>query len=163
MAITNQKSTQETNRTANPPVKNPAYNSGGRERVAYFGFTQSGIGDIGSTVDLINLPPGKVRLLKTDSKFVCSAFGALRTLSIGHLAYTKPDGSAVAAVTDNILTAGDVSAAAAIACGAGANALGDDPTILFESKDGVTLQASVAGGTIPDLATLKGFFTFVVD
>lgn len=162
MSVTTQKSTQETNRTATPPVK-AAGNERGRVGCLYFDFTQSGAGDANSLVNLATLPAGKVRLLKTGSEFICSAFGASRTLDIGYLAHTKGDGTAVSASVDGILDGGDVSAAAKLACGAGTNALGTDPSILFDSKEGVTIQAKCLGDTLPDAATLKGFFLYVID
>lgn len=161
MATTAQKSAQETNRTASPPVKIPVYEQGGKERIFYFNHAQVGAGDAGSTVDLVTLPPGKWRLCKNMSHVSCSAFGASRTLDIGYTAYTAGDGSAVSAGADKILDGGDVSAIATLTGGAGTNALTVDPTILFDSKTGVLLQAVVAGGTIPDAATLKGYFTVV--
>lgn len=163
MAVTTQKSTQETNRTAVPQVQGTTQELHGRIRIAYFNFTQSGAGDANSLVNLVTLPPGKVRLLKPSSVFICSAFGAARTLDIGFLAHTKLDGTAVAASIDTILDGADVSAAAGVACGADTNGLGTDPTILFDSKEGVTIQAKVLGDTIPDAATLKGYFQYVVD
>lgn len=163
MAVTTQKSTQETNRTATPPKMNPSYNDKGRKRAVYFSFTQDGAGDANSLANLVHLPPGNVRLIKDESRFVCSAFGAGRTLDIGYLAHTKQDGTAVAASIDGILDGADVSAAAAVACGAGTNALGTDPTILFDSQEGVTIQAKCLGDTLPDGATLAGYFTIVID
>lgn len=163
MAVTTQKSTQETNRTATPVTPAEAYDYHGKLRFAYFSFTQSGAGDANSLANLVTLPPGKVRLLKTKSEFVCSAFGAARTLDIGYLAHTKLDGTAVNASIDTILDGGDVSAAAKLICGAGTNALGTDPTILFDSKEGVTIQAKCLGDTLPDAATLKGFMAYVVE
>ena len=53
----------------------------------------------------------------------------------------------------------DVSAAAAAA--SLAQAAGADPTMLFETRDGLMIQAAVAGGTIPAAATLKGYIVYV--
>jgi len=164
MGVTTEKSTQETNRTATPPVKNPSYNEHGRVRTAYFAFNQgAAAGDATSTQDLVTLPPGIVRLIKTDSKFVCSAFGSSRTLDIGYAAHTNADGTAVPLSANAILDDADVSAAAKLECGAGTGALGTDPTILFDSREGVKLYATVAGGTIPAGATIKGYFKYVTD
>ncbi|HEY6872785.1 MAG TPA: hypothetical protein VI298_08680 [Geobacteraceae bacterium] len=162
-AITAQNSTQYGNEVASPPVKNSTREKGGKHRLAYFSFKQNGVGDIGSTCLLVTLPAGKVRLLKPDGKYVCSAFGAGRTLSLGNAAYIASDGTPVAAAVDNISDSADVSAAAAVNMGAGANALGTDPTILFDSKNGVVLQATVEVGTIPDAATLSGYFVYVIE
>lgn len=163
MAVTTQKSTQETNRTATPVTPAEAYDYHGKKRIAYFSFTQSGAGDANSLANLVTLPPGKVRLLKTKSELVCSAFGAGRTLDIGYLAHTNLDGTAVVASVDAILDGADVSAAAKVICGAGTNALGTDPTILLNSREGVTIQAKCLGDTLPDGATLKGFFAYVIE
>lgn len=162
-AVTTQDSTQYANQLATPPIKNPPYDEYGKVRTLYFSHTQVVAGDANSLVNMVKIPPGKYRLLKTDSKFNSSVFGAARTLDIGHLAYTKMDGTAVAAAVDTILDGADVSAAATLTCGAGTNALGTDPTILFDSKDGVVIQAKVLGGTIPDAATLKGYFKIVAE
>lgn len=163
MAVTAQKSAQETNRTALPPVLNPAYDWKGKTRKFYFSHTQAGAGDANSTVDLVTLPPGKWRLLKTESLYVCSAFGAARVLDVGYLAHTKIDGTAVNAAADVIDDGADASAAASKRMGTGTNGLGTDPTILFDSRDGVTIQAKVLGGTIPDLATLNGYITAIAE
>lgn len=163
-AVTTESSTEYTNETASPPVKVASSTKGGKQRIAYFSFTQSAaVGDANSTANLVKLPPGKVRLLKPESRFVCSAFGAARLLDIGYLAHTKGDGTAVAASQDTILDGGDVAAAAKLECGAGTNGLGTDATILFDSRDGVSIQALCSGGTIPAGATLKGFFTYVIE
>lgn len=162
-AVTTQNSTQYGNNVATPPVPNASYDEYGKQRTLYFSHTQSGAGDANSLVNMVRVPPGKYRLIKTESKFNCSAFGAGRTLDIGFLAYTKRDGTAVAASVDTILDGADVSAAANLSCGLGTNALTADPTILLDSKDGITIQAKVLGDTIPDGATLKGYFTLVAE
>ena len=163
MAVTTQKSTQETNRTSSPPVKNQPYDESPKKRILYFSHTQVGAGDATSTVDLVSLPAGKVRLLKREVHLVCSAFGVARTLDIGYTAHTQPDGTAVVAAADVILDGADVSALANLQGGVGTNALTADPTILFNSKSGVLIQAVVAGGTIPDAATLSGWVTYVAE
>lgn len=164
MAVITENSTQYGNNIASPVAVNPAYNEHGRIRFAYFSFTQgAAAGDANSLQNLVRLPAGKVRLLKTLSEFICSAFGAARTLDIGYLAHTNMDGTAVVASIDTILDGGDVSAAAKLACGAGTNALGTDPTILFDSREGVVIQSKCLGDTIPAGATLKGFFAYVTE
>ena len=159
--VTTQNSTQYANNIATPPVKNASYDEFAKQRTYYFTHTQVGAGDANSLVNLVKIPAGKYRLLKTESRFVCSAFGAARTLDIGYLAYTKSDGTAVVASIDTILDGADVSAAANL--GAGTNALGTDPSMILDSRDGITIQAKVLGDTIPDGATLKGYFTIVAE
>ncbi len=164
MALTAEKSTQITNMEAIPPVNLQTNERHGRLRLAYFSFTQgAAAGDANSTADLVKLPAGRVRVLKTVSELICSAFGAARVLDIGHTGYTQMDGTVVAASADTILDGADVSAAVKVIMGAGTNALTTDPSVVYESKLGLTVQAIVAGGTIPVAATLKGFIVYVLD
>jgi hypothetical protein len=157
MAVTTEKSTQVSNKTATPPVNNPAYNEGGDLKVFYFSFTQgSAAGDANSTADLLTMPPGKYRILLDQGNVTCSAFGASRTLDLGYTAYTNYDGTAVTADEDGFISAADISAAATVATSE-ALAAGADRTYFVDSKEGFTLRAKCAGGTIPVGATLKGY------
>jgi hypothetical protein len=163
MAVTAEKSTQVSNGESKPAIMNPSHEWDGKYRIRYFEHVQSVAGDAGSTVDLVKLPAGKVRVLRAESKLWASAFGAARTLDVGYLAHTKDDGfkTPVAAVVDHFIDGLDVSAAT------NATLFNQDdvtiPTSLFESEDGVTIQAIVAGGTIPLNATLKGYVAFIVE
>lgn len=163
MAVTEQSSTQVSNVESKPAIMNPSHEWDGKVRYRYFDFTQSGAGDANSLANLVKLPAGKVRVLRAESKLWASAFGAARTLDVGYLAHTKDDGlkTPVAAVVDHFIDGLDVSAAT------NATLFNQDdvtvPTTLFESEDGVTIQAIVLGGTIPDLATLKGYIAFIVE
>lgn len=160
MAITAQKSVQMTNPTLLPNVQNETNVSTGKFRIKYFDFTQVGAGDIGSTVELVQLPYGRVRILRDMCRVSSSVFGAARTLDVGLKAYTKFDGTAQAAAASALKAAADVSAAATNTLAAAAGA---DPTLYIESNAGVVVQATVAGGTIPDGATLKGYIVYVTD
>ena len=132
----------------------------GRLRLAYFDFTQSGVGDANSIAVLTELPAGRVRVLRHLSSIATSAFGAGRTLDIGHNGYTAFDGTAVAAAEDQLVDGRDVAAAASAAPAAAAGA---DPTVLYNSRDGVEIRAKVLGGTIPAGATIKGVLVYVMD
>ena len=161
MAATAEKSTQVSNASATPPVKNPAYNEGGDLKVFYFDFTQgAAAGDAGSTADLLSMPPGKYRILLDQSCISCSAFGASRVLDVGYTAYTNYDGTAVSADLDAFVTDADISAVATIALTEALSA-GADRTYFVDSKEGFTLKATVAGGTIPASATLTGYVVIV--
>lgn len=160
MPITNQKSTQVANRDKNPPVQNKPYDIGGKVRIVKFDFTQSGVGDIGSTADLCKIPAGTGLIIKTLSRLKWSAFGVSRTLSIGHTGFTKSNGTTVAAAPDVIETSRDVSAAGQSFLGVGANAAPSE-FIEYDSQDEITIRAIVAGGTIPDGATLTGWIAYV--
>lgn len=149
---THQLSAENTLETAAGPAKlDPA--SDGLVHFAYFKHTQVGAGAIGSTVALRKMPAGRVRILGTMSRVNNSAFGASRTLGVGHTGYQGVDGVAVAAAASLLLSAGDVAAA-------GGLPLVGFPVI--ESMAGFTLLATVAGGTIPDAATLEGVIAYTV-
>lgn len=160
MAVTAQKSTQLTNAEAVPVVRTHGVDLSGKLRVAYFDFTQDGAGDATSTVDLVELPNGRVRVYPELSHIKFSAFGASRVLDIGYLAHTDQNGDAVSADTDYFATDVDVSSAGTAKL---SEALDAATTKLFQSRDGVVIQANVAGGTIPDAATLSGFVVYAMD
>lgn len=162
MATTAQVSTQATSQVAANAHLEPNETSG-RLRIAYYDFTQSGAGDAGSTVDLHYLPAGRIRIMSKLSYITCSAFGAARTLDIGYTAYTDQAGASVAADADALADGLDVSAAADLQCGLSTAAGVAATTLLTNGRDRVKLQAVVAGGTIPDAATLNGFFIYVND
>lgn len=162
MAVTSEKSTQETRRATTPLVKTPGREYNGRKVTFHFDFTQgAAAGDANSLADLIMLPAGKIRVLPQESKIQCSAFGAARTLDIGLLAHVNLDKTAVAATIDTLLDGGDVSAAAILTMGAGTNALVTH--LDLDSREGVVVQAKVLGDTIPAGATLSGYITAVID
>lgn len=166
MAVTTEKSTQVTNMEASPPVHLKPSDLRGRVRVARFQFTQgAAAGDATSTADLVKIQGGSqgLTILKSMSRVVCSAFGASRVLDIGHTGYTNQDGTAVAADADILLDGADVSAIANLPLGVGTNALGTDDAFDVDSVGEVTIQAVVAGGTIPAGATLNGEIFYVND
>lgn len=163
MAVTTEKSAQLNNVDAKPPVMNHASQSHGRKRVMAFEFTQgAAAGDATSTQDLIKLPAGKCRLYLNEAWMAGSAFGASRTLNVGWTAYVDPDGAAVVADPNGLDNAIDVSSAAQAQLGS-AVAAANGKMIDFDSRDGVLIQAVVAGGTIPAAATLKGYITYAQD
>lgn len=158
MAITNQNSTQLAAALAEPSEYMDPSEHSGKKRASYFSFTQSGAGDADSTIVLAKLPAGRLRIVLDETRIANSALGSGRTLNIGLQAYTSKDGSAVAA-DDDALKAGVAAASAATA--AISAAAGADPTVFVNSRDGVTIEATVKGGTIPDAATLFGVITYI--
>jgi hypothetical protein len=156
---TTQNSTQYGNQIAIPPVYMEAEQFYGKLRVLKFNFTQAGAGSAASVAQLLRLPAGKVMLCAGQSQIKTSAFGASRTLSLGYAAYKLQDGTTQAASAAAISSAVDVSAAIAWTPGA---ALADG-TLTFTSRAGVLLIATVAGGTIPDLATIQGTYVIAVE
>ena len=160
MAVTAQESAQLANTTAVRETHNPTHDWHGRLRLARFTFTQSGAGDADSTAALVRLPAGSVRVLLAESRVANSAFGASRTLDLGWQAHTDRSGAAVAADDDGLDAAQDVATAGAYSP---IGTVGGDETRLFQSQAGVVIEAKVAGGTIPDGATLNGYLVYVQD
>lgn len=115
-----------------------------------FDFTQgAAAGDATSTQGLCYLPAGRWRIL---GAFIdTSAFGASRTLDIGWDAFTQHDGTAVVADPNGLVAAKDVSAAL-VAWGLNVATA----HVVLESRADVLIYSTVAGGTIPAGATIKG-------
>lgn len=161
MAVTNQNSTEYANLIAVPLVRNETTDWNGRLRFQRFTFTQSGAGDATSTVTLTKLPAGRVRVFNRLTSITTSAFGSARTLDYGWAAYNSGvDGSTVNADADGLDAARDVSAAISYNP---TGTVGGDETYLFNSASGVVLNMTVAGGTIPNGATINGYLVYTQD
>ncbi len=125
--------------------------SGGRVGMVTWNHAQGATaGDATSVQRLQKLPAGKILLVRCAVIF--SAFGSSRVLDVGYEAHTTTAGAAVSAAAEGIYADIDVSAAGTK----------DTPLALpFDSADGVVLFSTVAGGTIPTTATIKGFAQFI--
>jgi hypothetical protein len=102
-------------------------------------------------IDLIRMPPGRVRILPWLSRYWSSAWGASRTLSLGNRAYSsRPSAQAVqeAELGTTFLNAVDVSAAV------NAVAFGTSKKFDIYSVTEWTIFATIGGGTMPAGATL---------
>lgn len=159
MAVTTQYSTQyqAVHRDVPPSVRS-ADEYYGKLRAYAFNFTQSGAGDANSLAVLTKFH-GRTRFISHLSKVYHSAFGTSRTLDLGWAAYNDPNGVAVAADEDGLDAAVNVAAAGSFT----PDALTGNETKLFETKDGVDIQAKVEAGTIPDAATIDGLFVVMVE
>lgn len=133
-------------------------NDHGKLRIQYFNLPATTVaGDATTTVDLCDLPHGRVRLIPTLSRINVSAFGASRTLDVGHREYQKrddPSEDLEAESADAFIDGLDVSSAVAD------QAFGTGSKYDMYSKSGVTLFATVLGGTIPIGATISGFVVY---
>lgn len=130
----------------------------GKLRFAYFNLPATiVVGDATTIVDLCELPSGQVRVLPHLSRISTSAFGAGRTLSVGHYAYTKADNTTEASNATAFIAALDVSAA--VAAAVWGTAIKYD----MYSKGGVTLFATVNVNTIPVGATIEGFCAYLYE
>lgn len=160
MGVTTQTATEITNAESLPRVANNNIDVMGKLRFANITFTQSGAGDAGSSVALVDLPQGRVKVLANLSTIRVSALGSSRVMDIGFDAYTDWKGASVSADDDYFATDVDVSAAATVLF---SEALNGASTKEFRSKSGVRLRATVAGGTIPDAATINGYVVYVIE
>lgn len=150
--MANQNSTQYANTQTVPATMNDVCDEHGRVRVRAFDFTQSGAGADGDTVTLCQLPAGTVRILGV--QIVNSALGASRVIKVGHTGYTNLSNTAVAADDDAFLVNTSVASAGSI------NGVASSK---LSSKTGLTVRATITGGTIPDAATLNGQILYTLD
>ncbi len=160
MAVTTQKGDQVTNLDATPPVVENTANMHGRMRIAYFSHTQSGAGDANSTVEVVRLPAGKVRLLGALSRIEHNWTVSTVDMNVGWAAYVDIDGTAVVADPNGLDAAIDVDSAGTIAVG---SVLGTADTKLFESQSGVSIELQAVAAGLADTDTVEGYLVYVVD
>lgn len=131
----------------------------GKLRFQYANVVASGALAQNGTIGLFWLPPGRKRILPHLSRITTSAFGASRTLDVGHDAYMKrPAGNdAEAADPDAFIDGLDVSSA--VTAGIVGTALKFD----MYSMDEVLVYATVLGGTMPDGATLQLLLAYLYE
>ncbi len=146
-------------RSAQEPVAGAVYNPRlyafdqiAKVRYAYGSVAAlAAAADIASTMDLVRIPQGRVRVLPFLSRIWCSAYGSSRVLDIGTRAYIASGGNTVVAESANqFANDTDVSAALANAV------MGTVSHIDFysqcsvdEKTKGPMIFATIAGGTIP--------------
>lgn len=159
MAVLALKSIQETD-----GVRKTPYDDHSKLRYQYFELAPVAVaGDINTTIDLCELPPGPVRLLPHLSRIKTSAWGASRTLDIGHRAYQVKD--PIAGIYTEEAEAGTAFVAAKDVSAAVANDAWSATVLKYDmySKQGIMLFATVKGGTIPVGATLSGFAAYLYE
>lgn len=158
MAVVTENSVEYAVQVAGDGSRNHANLQHGKKRIAVFHHTQAAAGDVNSKINLCNLPFGPVRVLGVHVN--SSAFGAARTLDIGHTGYTGMDGVAVVAAEDAFVSALDISGAVdSFKRAGGATAAG----VFIQSKGGFTVQAKVEGDAIDIGETLNGWVEYVTD
>lgn len=150
MAVTTEKSAQ----LAADYIKRP-YEDHGKLRHQYFKFTQgAAAGDANSTADLCVLPSGHVRIFPGLSRISTAAFGTGRTLDVGHRAYSKGSDTTEALDADAFIDGLDVASAVAGA------AFGTSIKFDVYSTGGITVYATVLGGTIPAGTVIEGYMVY---
>ena len=142
----------QTGRRFKPPAAGPQ-----EPRILPFEYKQKAAGAANDTVNLVKLPAGRVRILAFAQTLYRSAFGAGRSVDIGHLAYEQPDGTKIAADADSLKDGQDVSAAGAFGLTFSGKRWAE-----YRSVDGVTIQATVLGAGAPAAAELSGFLVVMV-
>lgn len=135
--------------------------SHGKLRYEYFEVPAVTVaGDADSIARLCVLPPGRVRVLPHLSRITTSAFGASRTLDIGHVAYQKRDeasGALEALNYEAFLANLDISSAV--------NAAVFSTVLKYDlySKAGVEVVARCQGGTWPIGGTIRGLLAYLYE
>ncbi len=161
MAVEHDKSVQLGYADELPDEKVVVHDEHGKLRIAYFDFTKpSPTGDAGSDVQLVRLPPGRVRLILPLSRIAFSALGTSRTLDLGWAAYVGLDGVTVIADQNGLDDGVDAASAGSVVPG---GTVGGAETVLFASRSGVILTAQVNDGTFVAADTLNGYFVYVTD
>lgn len=128
---------------------------GGKIRLAHFTWTNgSTVGDAGSSVNLVKLPHGKIRVLPGLSRIAVSALGASRVMDLGVRAYVASDGkTAVAAILNDFVNDRDVSSATD-------STFGTTVKKDYFSATGLTICATIAGGTLDAAETMEGYVAY---
>jgi hypothetical protein len=137
----------------------------GQTRIAFFTHTQDGAGDATSSVALARLPPGRVRLLLSDSQAYVNWTTASATLDLGWDAYEAlSDGASVTADPNGLVDGMDVDTVGIrqFSTGAVAGVLLTGYSYVFESRDGVVIRATSQDTAIVNGDDLVGYLTYVV-
>lgn len=111
-------------------------------------------------IDLCDLPPGRVRILPFLSRISTSAFGAGRTLDLGHRAYNaRPVGTIDPEAEDGDALIDGLDVSAAVNAAAFSTSLKFDMYSVQEKR----IFATVLGGTMPIGATLAGMLAYLYE
>ncbi len=166
MAITTQESVEYAQVYTTVPASNlNTTEKHGRQRVAFFTHEQVGTGDTGSSVALAKLPPGRVRLLLSNSWAYVNWPTAAAKLDLGWDGYTDMAGAAVTADPDGMVDGMDVDTVGIrqFSTSTVAGVIATGYTKLFESKDGVVIRATAQDNAQVTGDDLVGYLTYVVD
>jgi hypothetical protein len=146
-------STEYNNGVVFPATMNDTCDEHGRVRICAFNYTQVGAGTGGDFVNLCGLPGGNIRILLV--AVTTSAFGASRTIKIGHTAFTTLANTTTALNSTAFLGSTSIASAGTTSAHLTANK--------YTSREGITVQALIEGGTLPDAATITGHILYAID
>ena len=127
----------------------------GKMNYAYFenGAITTGVG----TIRLCNLPAGEIKVFPALSRWVSSAMVSTANVSIGHQAYTEPDGTVVAADDNEWLSAADGSSALDTAF-----LLPAKPTV-YNSRTGIVVELLIDTANIENTDTFHGWVAYTLN
>ena len=145
-------STQYAKTVAASPSKISTTELHGRVRVAYADFTADAAQE---TINMFKLPDG-ARII--GGRLNHAALGTSTTVSVGHAAYTKADGTVVALDVDEYKAAASSASATGSAIAA-TTALGENS--LVDAPDGLIVTATTSGADATGLITVQ--MTYVLD
>lgn len=158
MAITETLSAQMASTYRRYPIDDH-----GKTRWLYGKVTQGvAVGDIGSSMVIGDLPPGRVRILPWLCRYKNSAFGAGVTMSLGHDLYY--DLSSPPTDTGEPAAPGAFGAALSVAA-AGEVAFPVTGGLKFDiySRAGARVRATFAGAVVPAGAVLEVLIAYITD
>ena len=133
----------------------------GKVRIARFDYDQVAEGAIGTVIDLVKLPAGRIRLLGRLSQLYHNLTTATVDLDIGQDAYTNFAGTAVVADPDGLDNDIDCEAAGIINIGSVLVAQAQDK--VFESQEGVTINCTLVTAVIAAADSLRGYIAYVLE
>lgn len=140
--------------TGSAVAKRRGGDAGGPIRYAYAEYTHAAGAGTGE-INMLVLPPGRIRTLPNLSRLATSQFAASSTVDVGFRAYTEPDGDAITeddnAWEDNRDTASGVTDAVLEFGGDGSTTA----PVEFNSRAGIIVFVSVDSGNIEDGDTIK--------
>jgi hypothetical protein len=110
----------------------------------------------GEVINLRFLPPGRFTVYPRLSYLQIDALGASRVMAVGTAAYTDEAGNAVGAAASAWDSAISVASAVNLQLGASV-AAGTGGVFEYNSRSGITIQATITGGTVPVSSKINGF------
>jgi hypothetical protein len=131
----------------------------GKLRFAYGKVTAASALAADGTMGLFWLPPGRKRILPTLSRITTSAFGAGRTLDIGHASYMARPSPEDAEVADPDALVDGLDVSSAVTNGV----LGTGIKFDIYSLDAVLIYGTVLGDTMPEAATVEVLLAYLYE
>ena len=161
MGVTTQESSLVANATAG--TFNSSVDGGGRVHASYFSHTQDGAGDATSSVALVKLPAGRVRLMLGLSMLHVDWTTGSATLDLGWDAYVGLDGVAVVADPNGLIDGLDVDTAGRYSGEDLVTAITDQDggTKLFTSQAGVTIRATSQDVALATSSAIAGYLAYL--